>query len=433
MSLAAPMAEPTHRAPPQRTLLLRARVALPVSAAPIRDAGIVIRGRRIEAIGPWRSLSRGYRGQRLDLREALILPGLINAHCHLDYTGMAGLFPPPRSFTDWIKQITVTKQSWSDEEFRNSWLNGAAMLLRTGTTTVADIEAVPSLLPRVWKSTPLRVFSFLEMTGIRSRRDPRRILQKALAQIRRLHHGRCRTWLSPHAPYSTKPDLLRRSAEATRRRRWTMTTHVAESAAEHEMFMRRRGEMFRWLQRNERDMSDCGNVSPVQHLHRNGALGPHLLAIHVNYLGRGDAALLAETGTHVVHCPHSHSYFKHRAFPYRTLSQAGVNICLGTDSLASTYHPRGKPPELSLFAEMRQFLARHPKVRPATILGMVTVNAAKALGRCGKLGSLSPGAEADLIAIPFGGSARHASLAAVTFEGHVMASMIGGRWAIPPD
>jgi cytosine/adenosine deaminase-related metal-dependent hydrolase len=427
------MAEPADPAPRKRTLLLRARVALPIASPPLGDAGILLRGNRLEAIGPWRNLARGYTGPRQDLGEVLVLPGLVNAHCHLDYTGMAGLFPPPRQFTDWIKQITVTKQSWSDEEFRQSWLTGAQMLLRTGTTTVGDIEAVPELLPGVWRATPLRVFSFLEMTGIRSRRDPRRILSDALGRIRALPAGRCRAWLSPHAPYSTKPELLQQSAKVSRQRGWAMTTHVGESGAEHEMFMRGRGEMFEWLERNERDMSDCGNVSAVQHLHRQGALGPHLLAVHVNYLGRGDSALLATTGTHVVHCPHSHSYFKHRTFPYHTLRKAGVNICLGTDSLASTYQSRKEPATLNLFSEMREFAARHPNVGPATILRLATVNGARALGRAGKFGELSAGAEADLVAIPFAGSPRAGSRAAVTFNGQVVASMIGGRWAIPPE
>jgi cytosine/adenosine deaminase-related metal-dependent hydrolase len=408
-------------------------VALPVSHPPITDAGLEIRGRRITAVGAWRSLTRGHRGLQLDLGDTLVLPGLINAHCHLDYTHMAGLFDPPRHFADWIKQITVTKQIWSDDEFRASWQAGADMLLRTGTTTVADIEAVPALLPEMWGRTPLRVFSFLEMTGIRSRRDPAAILKEALAQIRRLPRGRCRAWLSPHAPYSTKPELMARSAEISRRRGWVMTTHVAESASEYEMFARGRGELFQWLKRNERDMSDCGHGSPVKQLHRLRALGPHLLAVHVNYLGRGDAQRLAETGTHVVHCPQSHAYFKHHAFAWRPLDQAGVNLCLGTDSLASTRPSRRKPMELSLFAEMNEFAAEHPRVSPPSILRMTTLNAARALGCAGQLGELIPGAAADLIAIPYNGQTRGAASAAVHFEGHVSASLIGGRWAIRPS
>ena len=99
------------------------------------------------------------------------MPGLVNAHCHLDYTDMAGQ-PAPKQFPDWIKGLLARKAAASYADYAQAWLRGAAMLLRTGVTTVGDIEAVPELLPDVWSSTPLRVGSFLEMTCVRSRRDP---------------------------------------------------------------------------------------------------------------------------------------------------------------------------------------------------------------------------------------------------------------------
>ena len=132
-----------------------------------------------------------------------------------------------------------------------------------------------------------------------------------------------RAGLSPHAPYSTVPELLRLSAQTARRRQWRLTTHVAESALEFEMFARGRGEMFDWLQRSGRDMSDCGLGSPVQHLERCGALSERLLAAHANYLGKQDAALLARRKVHVVHCPRCHFYFHHDPFPLRRLAQGG--------------------------------------------------------------------------------------------------------------
>ncbi len=99
------------------------------------------------------------------------------------------------------------------------------MLLRTGTTTVGDIEMVPELLPEVWSATPLRVFSFLEMTGVKSRRPPVEIMREALEKIASLPPGRCRAGLSPHAPYSTTPELLRLAAEAARDRNLRVVTH----------------------------------------------------------------------------------------------------------------------------------------------------------------------------------------------------------------
>src|SRR5690606_19255911 len=101
---------------------------------------------------------------------------LVNAHCHLDYTNMAGMIPAPKNFPDWIKAMLALKAHWSYSEYSQSWLNGAQMLLRTGTTTLADIEAVPELLPDVWNATPLRVVSLLELTNVKSRRPASEII-----------------------------------------------------------------------------------------------------------------------------------------------------------------------------------------------------------------------------------------------------------------
>ena len=413
-------------------MLLRARVIVPVSAAPIDNGAVLVSGKRIRAVGPWRELARTTKLKPVDLGDVALLPGLINAHCHLDYTGMAGEFEPPRRFTDWIKLITIAKGLWRDEDFAQSWRTGAQMLLQNGTTTVGDIEAVPNLLPDAWNATPLRVLSFLELTGIRARRQPAEILSEAIARIARLKHPRCKAWLSPHAPYSTLPELLRLATRAARRRRWRVTTHVAESDQEFEMFLHAQGEMHDWLKRNERDNADCGAGSPVQHLERAGALTPNLLAIHANYLAPGDAELLGKRGAHVVHCPRSHAYFRHQAFPYEALQAAGVNVSLATDSLASVVKPRRQNIELDLFAEMRAFAGRFPAVTPETILQMVTVNPARALGFAGRLGELRPGAPADVIALPFTRRAARVHEAVLQQTRGVTASMIAGTWAIPP-
>jgi cytosine/adenosine deaminase-related metal-dependent hydrolase len=414
-------------------MILRARVVVPVSQPPIENGAVIVSGNRIRAVGSWPDLQPHATGEMADLGEVILLPGLVNAHCHLDYTDMAGLLPPPKTFTDWIHLMISAKAQWGYADYARSWLNGARMLLQTGTTTVADIEVVPDLLPEVWDATPLRVFSFLEMTGIRARREPRVVLREAVEKIDSLAHPRCRASLSPHAPYSTLPELLRLSAREARRRRLTITTHVAESAQEFEMFVHARGAMHAWLKRNERDMADCGLGSPVEHLARNVVLGKNLLAVHANYLGPKDAALLAERKVSVVHCPRSHFYFKHRPFPLGRLLKAKVNVCLGTDSLATVYKTRREKAELNLFEEMRALAGGHPRLSPKKILQMATVNGAKALGMAGRIGELSKNAFADLIAIPFSGKCSDAFEATVNFHDHIHVSMIGGKWAIAPD
>lgn len=415
------------------TKILRARLVLPITSPPIEDGAVRIAGNRIAEVGRWKDFEPADGEEITDLGESILLPGLINAHCHLDYTDMAGQLPPQKSFTDWIKLMLTAKAEWNYSEFAESWLHGAEMLLRTGTTTVADFEAVPELLPDVWSATPLRVISLLEMTGVKSRRDPRAILRDNLDHMATLPGGRCRSGLAPHAPYSTAPELLRLTAEMAQRRHLLLSIHIAESIEEFAMYGEGRGVMFDWLRRNGRDMADCGKGSPVKQLADYGVLGENCLAVHVNYLANGDAKVLAKTKTNVVHCPRSHFYFNHQKFPYNSLARAKVNVCLGSDSLATVYKRRRQTVKLSMFDEMRAFASAHSKVSPEKILQMATVNGARALGLAGDAGEISKSALADLVTIPFNGKARSAAEVALNHQGDITASLIDGEWAIPPQ
>ena len=416
-------------------MILRAKIVLPITAPPIEDGAVLISGGKIRAVTPWKNLARHSaritHHETVDLGEVILLPGLVNAHCHLDYTGMAGEIPPPKQFTDWIAAITAFKANWDYSDYAQSWLRGAHQLLKTGTTTVADIEAVPELLPEVWEATPLRVFSFLEMTGIKSHRPPRDILREALRKISSLRHPRHRALLSPHAPYSTQPELLRLTARTIGKKNLRAAIHVAESVGEFQMFQKAEGEMHDWLARNGRDNSDCGLGSPVGHIAKQKLLGENVLAVHVNCLARGDATLLKKT--HVVHCPRSHDYFRHPKFERARLAAAGANLCLGTDSLATTRKDGKQKPALNLFAEMRALADADKSVSPEEILLMATVNGARALGLAGKIGELSKNAFADMIAVPFSGKIANVHEALLAHAGNVSASMIEGRWAIPPQ
>jgi cytosine/adenosine deaminase-related metal-dependent hydrolase len=228
------------------------------------------------------------------------------------------------------------------------------------------------------------------------------------------------------------PELLRPAAETARQRGWLLSTHVAESVEEFEMFQNARGVMFDWLARNQRDQSDCGLGSPVAHLARDGMLGENLTAIHANMLAPGDAELLGQHRVHVVHCPRSHDYFSHPPFPRRQLAAAGVNLCLGTDSLATVRKIKHQKLELNLFEEMRRLAAADKTVSPVEILRMATINGAKALGMAGQIGELSENAFADLIAIPFAGKNADIYDALLHHASTVSASMIDGQWAIAP-
>ncbi|MEO7676458.1 MAG: amidohydrolase family protein [Verrucomicrobiota bacterium] len=410
-------------------MIIRARIILPISSPPVEDGAVKITENRIAALERWRDLKTN-PGPVVDLGDAIILPGLINAHCHLDYTDMAGMISPQKSFSSWIKAMLALKSHWSYSEYAQSWIHGAKMLLRTGTTTVADIEAVPELLPEVWSTSPLRVLSLLELTGVKSRRVAREIISEAARRIESLAYAKNFMGLSPHALYSTSPDLLKRSAEIAREKNWVLSTHVAESEEEMEMFLQGRGALFEWL-KSQRDMADVG-ASPVELLDRQGMLTPNFAAVHANYISKSDAALLAKRHCSVVHCPRSHDYFGHNPFPRKILADAGINIALGTDSLASIRKQPAQPVELNMFSEMQSFAKANPDVSAEKILQMATINGARALGMQKQIGELTPNAFADLIALRFSGKISEAHEAVLQHKGEVLASIIDGNWVVKP-
>ncbi len=413
----------------QNRFILRARVVLPVSRPAIDNGAVLVSGDRIAAVGAAGEIDAPAGTPVEDLGEVILMPGLINAHCHLEYTGMAGLVPPGDSFTDWLRRIIRLKATWTVEQFHASWLDGARMLVDSGTTTVADIVSVTSLLPDVWQGSSARVFSFLEMTGLLGGASAGEIARETVQLAERLNDEGGDTGLSPHSLYSTAKGLAALASITAVEKGLRSTMHLAESDEEFEMFARADGSLHDWLKDVGREMDDCGGRSPVAVAAECGALGRGLLAAHVNRLGEGDAGRLKASGASVVHCPGSHAFFGHTPFPYDELDAAGVNICLGTDSLASVKGEGNETPRLNMFAEMRGFAAAFPGARPERIVRMATENGARALGLGGSLGALRPGdAYADCIAVPHSAAIEEAGEAVVHFAGAPERVMISGRW-----
>lgn len=415
-------------------MLYRARIVLPVTAPPVEDGAVLVSGGTVVAVGRWEDLRRDPRAEEVcDLGDVILMPGLINAHCHLEYTHMAGYLAPPRHFTDWLQGVLALKSGWSFSEFAASWIAGARQLVTRGCTTVMDFEAVPELLPELWHDTPLRVISGIELTGVRAGRRAAEILAEGLGIVDRLTpapSGKSAV-LAPHAPYSTRPELLELCGRVSRDRGWPLACHVSESAEEFEMFCEGGGAMYQWL-RPQREMMDCGLGSPLRHVAAQGMLGSRTLLIHMNYLAEGDLDLIRGTGTSVVHCPRSHDYFRHAAFPFEDLKRAGVPLALGTDSLLSVRKLGRELPRLDLFAEMQAFHGMNPGVDPAEVLGMATAGSARALGLEGRVGEVKAGAHADLIVLRYQGGIADAYVHAMHHVGDVPGVMIGGQWVVDP-
>jgi aminodeoxyfutalosine deaminase len=415
-----------------RDLILRARLVLTQADTWIESGAVIIRQGRIVAVGRCPAEISTAQGDVVDLGEVVLCPGLINTHCHLDFTHMAGQLAPTATFPEWIQSLLHLRSSWSDDDVAASWLDGARSLLAHGVTTVADHETYPHLLKLLLPQTPLRVYSFIELVDLRSGPHLAMKVQAACEQARSLQAVAGWRGLAPHAPYTTTGPFIQQIAAACRTQGWRLSVHAAESESEYSMFMRQRGPMHDWLKR-QRDMSDCGQGSPLRYLANAQLLGEDCLVVHANYAGTHDAHLLARKRVSVAHCPQSHAYFGHRPFRAQMMAAAGVNLCLGTDSLASTLVPRGTRPQLSLINEIRLFRSKHASFSPQSVFAMATINGAKALGLDSCLGRLLPGYWADLIAIGYDGPASSAVEAILHYEGRVSASMIDGRWIIAPN
>ena len=408
-------------------MICRARILLPLRGEPIVNGAVIAKNGCITAVGPWADLSKIAQEPPVDFGDAILLPGLINAHCHLDYTLMAGKLPAQKSFADWIKGIVALKAGWCDNDFYQSWISGAQQSLAGGVTTLADIEAIPALISRTRGCTPLRVLSFAEVIGLRPDISPCQLLEKILNATEGDDPSQLLYGLSPHAPYTTTAQLLQECGRLACQHHWLLTMHISESREEYEMFMVQRGPLHDWL-RNQRSMKDCDHGSPLQFIYNQGIINPGFLAVHMNYLGPEDIQILARQPMSVAHCPRSHDYFQHQPFPYDMLKKVGVNICLGTDSLASTKSSFKDPAKLDLFAEMRTFRKFHPNVDPETIIRMATVNGAQALRLERVAGQLSEGFDADMIAIPYSGAVENAYESVLEHRGPVLASIRNGRW-----
>jgi len=373
-------------------MILRARTLVTMTGPPIDNGAVAIKGNRIRAAGTFSEVAELFTGTVIDLGEQVLMPGLINAHCHLDYTMLRRAIQPPHGFTAWVQRLNAIKRSLRDEDYLDAIRAGFEELRKWGTTTVLNIESFPELMSRIPPS-PLRTWWFYEMIDVRQRVTTEDLLEGAGIFFRKHADWLGGFGLSPHAPYTASADLYQLASACARQDDMPVTTHLAESTEEAAMFRRASGPLYDFMQSLGRDMSDCGHCSPLGLLLGRNLIGPEWIVAHMNELDDADFALLERTPLHVVHCPASHRYFGHQPFPMERLRSIGINISLGTDSLAST-------DSLSLFDEMRNACRNHPSLSPLDALEMVTINPARALRRPRDLGCILPRAHADLIALP---------------------------------
>jgi len=406
-------------------MIIRARTVVTMDGPPIENGAVAISENQIIDVGTFPEVSARHPGKQIvDLGEQTLLPGLINAHCHLDYTCLRGKLPPRKSFADWIRAINAKKAELSHEDYLASINEGFAEATRFGTTTIANLTAFPELISQI--QAQVRSWWFAELIDVRAPERANEIVDLAIESLKWAPN-----WgLAPHALFTASRDLYRRCDEVAQRERILLTTHLAESREETEMFRQGSGPLYEFMKAIGRDMKDCFGETPLA-LFVNGfgapggrALPGEWIVAHLNELAESDFDLLERMTSkfHVVHCPRSHNYFGHSRFPLERLHALGFNVCLGTDSLASNE-------SLSLFDEMRAFQRSEPGISPDKVLEMATVNGGLALDHSrdgAKLGRIRAGFQADLIAVPCSGDGNLFEQI-VAFDGPVDWMLLDGK------
>lgn len=378
-----------------RKTLLRAAWIAPMDRPPIRDGAIAFNRGVILDVGDVRRLTSLHPdAQIIDRPHSTILPGLINAHTHLELSKFS-CGAPAADFVDWLTRMIPRGLANLDaihQSVARSVPIGVGQCLRFGVTCVGDISRHCAVSRPLLRDGPLRVVSYGEVQAMARRRD---LLEERidLATDRQSESTFLRIAITPHAPYSVETDGYRRCLEVAKAARLPIATHLAETRDESE-FLERHCGRFRDLWEFIGAWDD--NVptfagGPIRFAAAMGLLDyPRTLLAHVNHCDDSELELLARGRASVVYCPRTHAYFQHPPHRWREMLARGINLAVGTDSCASS-------PDLNLVDELRLLRKIAPEIAAFDLWKMATVNAARAVDMEETIGTLKPGMAADFV------------------------------------
>jgi cytosine/adenosine deaminase-related metal-dependent hydrolase len=386
----------TERPERQYRARYHARWVLPVSAPPIEDGTVAVEMDRITYVGP---RAGAPIARDVELGDAVITPGLVNAHTHLDLTVLRGVLNG-LPFFGWIRGLVAARERLTRQELRDSARLGVTDGLKAGITTFADTAPSDASFDAMIEMG-VRGIVYREVFGP----DPAQCeavlgeFKHAVAAMRGRETRLVGVGVSPHAPYSVSDALYRDAAVFAREQQLRIATHIAESEDESLLVARGEGEFADFLRGRGIAVSPRART-PVALLEKCDVLGRNALLIHCVRTDANDIVTIAQNGCSVATCPVSNHYFAHGSAPVRELLAAGVHVGVGTDSMAS--NERMDIWHESLLAAGFAFpddaAPGHGEHRGA--LELATLGGARALGLDDQIGSLEAGKQADIAVFP---------------------------------
>jgi len=366
-------------------------ITLRDNASIVKHGAVVLsRGAIIDAGATGKILEK-YTGHHIyHLENAVLMPGLINVHTHLELPPLLDAVRA-RTFPDWVLNLIQVKRELDMKGYTIAARQNVRTLIQSGTTTVGEI-CTHGISPGVLKQSGLRATVYHEIISM----DPSSPVFHLPSPVSRPSTNLVRIGLSPHAPYTVSDTVLHQIKKLVLRKHLRLCMHVAESKDEIRLLQRKKSRFVKLYRAVGWDAAWAPSTdSPFEYLLTLGLLNDDFMAVHAVQATDKDINIIKRSRVSVAHCPRSNRETGVGKMPLKKFLDAGVVVGLGTDSLASS-------PSLNLWDEMRSAYRIHRSdgVTVTDIFTLATNGGAKALGLFDTIGSIEPGKRADIIAVP---------------------------------
>jgi cytosine/adenosine deaminase-related metal-dependent hydrolase len=359
-------------------------------APPINNGALVFSKGAIIAVDSAEKILVKYPGHRVArLENAVIMPGLINVHTHLELPPLLNVIRA-RTFPEWVLNLIHAKRNLDLAVYTIAAKENVRSLIRCGTTCVGEICS-HDVSPAILKQSGLRAVVYKELITMAPL-----CTMKYLSSLLSRPSVLIQYGISPHTPYTVSESALLAIKQLSQKKFFPLAMHIGESKDEIRLFQRKKSGLQQLYRLAGWDLSGAPSASSsFEYLQRIGFLSHNLLAVHAVHIKDGDIAIMKKSKVSVAHCPRSNKETGVGRMPLKKLLDKGIFVGLGTDSLTSS-------PSLNLWDEMRYAFKIHQRdgITAKDIFKLVTVDGSKALRMEKETGSLEPGKRADIIAVP---------------------------------
>lgn len=370
-----------------------ARWVVPVTTPPIENGCVITEGNRIIWVGERTHAPSAERDE--ELGDAFLTPGLVNAHTHLDLTAMRGLLDG-LPFFQWVRTLTAATRELDDADVRDAALCGLAEGIAAGSTTFADTAPNEAAF-NAMRQLGVRGIAYREVFGPDSRDAEKHLalLSDQLDSMLQRATDLVQVGVSPHAPYSVSDALYAAVARLAVERRIPVAVHIAEGADEQRLVTEGGGDFADFLRGRGIDVTPRG-TEPMALIERADLLKRETLLIHAVRLSESVIPRIASAGCGVAHCPASNAWFGHGVAPLAAMLKAGVQVGLGSDSVASNDRMDILEEARVAALAQRAVSGRHDLITAKQAFRLATLGGAEALNLDEQIGSLEVGKQADI-------------------------------------